>query len=281
MKTGSNALQHWQQAVSACQQQRSQPDQEMWDSLSTWYDRWVENNDYVSLVLPRLRRFINPITRLLEIGPGSGGFTLPLAPAVAEIVAVEPSPQMRQLLAAKLHRAGLNNVHLVPARIEEGLEQAAQRAPYDLALASYSLYNVGPIDTVIHGLLEQTRHVVILLGTGLHKSWSVALHRQLAGEEPHSPPQLLHLYPVLLEMGITPDVEIIWRSINYVYNDKDELVRHWLRHFHLANDRRDELWSALEPFTERRGRHIGLYHHAPMALVWIDRERHVSPVHEE
>lgn len=160
----------------------------------------MAHNDYVTLVLPRLSPFLGPTTRVLEIGPGSGGFTVPLARRAAQVVAVEPSPGMRELLANKL-------------------------APFTLALASFSLYNVENIHCLVQALLGMTRHLVILMGTGTAPDWSETLYQQFKGEKRQAPPQLRHLYPVLIEMDIHADIEIIWGSDNYVYLDPSTATR--------------------------------------------------------
>ena len=51
--------------------------------------------------------------RVLEIGPGLGALTLPLAQSVAHIVAVEKDTQLAALLKKKLTRTGITNVTVV------------------------------------------------------------------------------------------------------------------------------------------------------------------------
>jgi len=162
------ALQEWQERIATCRREREEPDDEAWQRLAHWYDTWVHHNDYVELVLPRLLQRVGPTARVLEIGPGSGAFTLPLASAVREIVVVEPSPTMREVLARNLSEAGITNVRIVSRRIEDGLEEIA--GFFNLALASHSLYNVEPIDAIVRGLVRLARHIVVLMGTGEQQS---------------------------------------------------------------------------------------------------------------
>jgi SAM-dependent methyltransferase len=273
-----SAVQEWKRRISAYRQQRVETDQESWERLTPWYDDWVEHNDYVELVRPRLRPYVGPGARVLEIGPGSGGFTVPLARMAAQVVAVEPSPGMRDLLAANLAQAGLANVQVLPDCIEDSRAQLVGLAPFDLAFASFSLYNVKDIDSVVRELLGLACRLVILLGTGSASGWSRPLYRQFMGEEQHAPPQLRHLYPVLLEMDIYADVEIIWSSYNHVYPNEQAMVSWWMRRFRLEEARREEMRSALlELATREEGGRIGIYQRRPMAWVWIDRERHVVP----
>jgi ubiquinone/menaquinone biosynthesis C-methylase UbiE len=270
MATNLTALQEWQERVVACRREREESDDEAWQRLAHWYDTWVRHNDYVELVLPRLLRHAGSTARVLEIGPGSGAFTLPLAPAVREIVAVEPSPTMCEVLTRNLSKAGITNVRIVPQHIEEGLEVVD--GPFDLALASHSLYSVKPIDAVVRGLVRLARYSVVLMGTGEQREWYQALHRRFKGKARAPYPHFRHFYALLLEMGIYADAEIIWASAHYVYDSEEELVEWWMRHFHLDESHR-ELRSALLQIAEWRGDHIGIYDHRRTALVWIDAER--------
>lgn len=50
---------------------------------------------------------------VLEIGPGQGALTLPLARSVGHVVAVEKDARLAEFLEEKLSRAGISNVTLV------------------------------------------------------------------------------------------------------------------------------------------------------------------------
>lgn len=267
------ALRQWQAQIAACRQARLESEDEAWQRAAEWYQDWVRHNDYVDLVLPHLLAALAPTARVLEIGPGTGAFTLPLARAVQEVVAVEPSADMRAVLGRNLAQAGIGNVHLAPRQIEETVDTLA--GPFDLAFASYSLYDVAAIDAVIRGLVRCARHVVALMGTGEPREWEQSLYRRFLGRERVAPPQLQYFYPLLLEMGIYADVQVLWTSYNYVYDSEEVLVEWWRRRFHLPESEGPALRAALLPLTERRDGRIGIYRHSRAALVWIERGRNV------
>lgn len=266
------ALRRWQAQVVACRRARGESEDESWQRAAEWYQDWVRNNDYVDLVLPRLLAVVGPTSRVLEIGPGSGAFTLPLASAMQEVVAVEPSADMRAVLGRNLARAGIDNVRLIPQQVEEAVGTLA--GPFDLAFASYSLYNVEEIDVVIRNLVHLARHVVALMGSGEPREWEQDLYRRFMGERV-APPQLQYFYPLLLEMGIYADVRVFWTSFNYVYDSEEALVEWWRRRLHVPEAERPALRAALLPLTERRDGQIGIYERSRAALVWIERGRNV------
>jgi len=267
------ALEAWKQRIIACRRQRSQTDSEQWDRTASWYGSWVQENDYVDKVFPYLQEALPADARVLEIGSGTGAFTLPLACAAGEVLAIEPSRTMREHLDDNLQAAGLSNVNLLSERIEESLPNIQSRGPFQLVFASFSLYNIPDIDLVIGNLLPLTQHLMILLGTGARSIWSQDLYRQFSGEERVIPPQLDLLYPVLLEMGLFADVRIINASQNYPYDNEKALIDWWMERLKLPSSRRRELQDALRPLILKRDGQVGIFQKRKMALVDIDREK--------
>lgn len=267
------ALERWQAQVRACRADRPESEEQVWQRLAQWFDDWARHNDYVARVLPHLLACVNNEARVLEIGPGSGAFTLPLARAVKQIVALEPSASMRRVLTDKLDEAWLTNVRIVPRAVEDGL--AELDGEFDLAFAAHSLYNVEPIDQVMRGLVRVARRVVILMGTGDEAGWQRALHLQFRGKPRVLPASFREFYPMLMEMGVYADVEILPTSFNYVYDNEDAMLADWQPRLQVDAARRDELRAALARYIERRGDALGIYSINRSALMWIEHERNV------
>ncbi len=263
------ALDRWQRQVMTCRQERDEADGVAWQRAAQWYDQWVAQNDYVAQTLPKLRPLIDAGSRVLEVGPGSGGFTLPLSEMAREIVALEPSEGMREVLARHLVEAGRDNVRVIATCVEECLDEIA--GPFDLALASYSLYNVLPIDRVIRALVERAVQVIALMGTGEQETWYRELYHHFKGRLPVSPPQVQFFYPLLQEMGLDARVDLVPTSANYVYPDEAGLIDQWMWRLRIDPSRRAELRDMLLPLAERRNGHIGIYRQRQTALVRIRR----------
>ncbi len=264
-----DALEQWKERVLASRAERMQHLQEIWDRMPAWYESWVMYNDYVEKVLPYLLPLIHQHSIVLEIGPGSGAFTIPLARHCKQILAVEPSPGMRTALEANLLNHSLANVQIHPDRIEDSLDWLAQNHPFDLAFASYALYDVEDILPVLNALQENTSSLMILLGTGETSEWYRELRRQL-GREPHAvPPQLDCLQPVLEQAGIDSQVHLLQCTNNYVFLDEKALLDWWMDTLHLEANQRGQLSAALEPLTEIKDGFTGIFSHRTSALVAI------------
>lgn len=78
-----------------------------------------------------IARYGNPDRRALEIGPGTGFYTLGLARVFREVVAIEDSGAMIQLLRKKLQAAGVSNV----TAINGDFLSVEPNGPFDIAVA--------------------------------------------------------------------------------------------------------------------------------------------------
>ena len=76
---------------------------------------------------------------VVEIGAGTGQFTLAVAPVCARVVAVDVSPIMLEHLRAKIDRAALDNIDVVQAGF---LTYVHGGAPADLVYSRYALHHL-------------------------------------------------------------------------------------------------------------------------------------------
>jgi SAM-dependent methyltransferase len=76
---------------------------------------------------------------VVEIGAGTGQFTLAVAPVCARVVAVDVSPIMLETLRAKIDRAALGNIDVVQAGF---LTYVHHGAPADLVYSRYALHHL-------------------------------------------------------------------------------------------------------------------------------------------
>lgn len=70
---------------------------------------------------------------VLEVGCGTGNYTVPVAQRCAEVLALDSSPEMLQYLRDRLTREGLSNVETRPGKLPDRLE--TKPGGFDGALA--------------------------------------------------------------------------------------------------------------------------------------------------
>ena len=156
-------------------------------------------------LVERLSREVAPDGTVLDVGGGAGRLALPLALRSRWVTAVEPSPSMVDELRDAADEAGIGNVTVVQEEWE-----SAEIVPAEVSLCSHVVYGVAEIVPFVRKLCDKTvRRVMILLYTEspmaqLSAFWQAA-HREERVELPAMP----ELLPVLWEMGVYPDVEML------------------------------------------------------------------------
>ncbi len=130
-----------------------------------WYDGWFyaafidsANNSLRNKLLD----FIEPGKTVLDVGCGTGGFTLKLAQKCSRAVGVDVSKKMIDIARRRKEKLGAANVeflHLHAAALQETLAQ-----PFDYATLSFVLHEMPPLDrlAVLGEVRKIARSIIIL-----------------------------------------------------------------------------------------------------------------------
>jgi len=118
---------------------------DFWRKFSD-YDALMAQCGYPGVAARRVCDLVPPGSTVLDIGAGTGAFTIPLARTAASVVALDPSSYHLDVLRQKAEAAGIVNLRYVEALWGE--EAASVVGPVDYAVAAYSM-----IDPDLHGFL--------------------------------------------------------------------------------------------------------------------------------
>jgi len=113
---------------------RSAVNPEFWDARAKKFAQAVSGTATRDPFLARVRRDVTRSSTVLDVGAGSGRFSLALAPRVREVTAVDWSAAMLKLVAAQARRLGLANLTCVSGAWED-----VEVAPADVTICSYVL----------------------------------------------------------------------------------------------------------------------------------------------
>lgn len=129
---------------------------------------------------PYLLELARPEDEWLDIGAGGGRFAVPIAQHVRAVHAVEPSPAMRDTLAAASSDAGLDNIHTYDFR----WPNPERDVPVvDVSLASHMLYDQDDLKAFLRDMEAHTRRLcVVILGNRAPSSAFEPLWTELYGE---------------------------------------------------------------------------------------------------
>jgi hypothetical protein len=149
----------------------------------------------------------------LDIGAGAGRYALPLALVVRSLIAVEPSPGMRQALRTGLAEHAISNVRIVAAAWPDALEQLGRLPAVDVALIAHVGYDIEAIGPFLDAMEAATRQRCVAVLTDRSPAsvadpfWPI-----VHGEERVALPALPDLLEVLHARGRVTDVIGVDRS---------------------------------------------------------------------
>ena len=153
--------------------------------------------------LNALKALANPNDVWLDIGAGAGRFSLALAGAVREVIAIEPSPAMRAEFAALQVEHGIFNARIINQRWPADDPPSA-----DVALISHVGYDIEPIGAFLDTMERAARReCVAVLYNRAPGGFFRDLWPEVHGEAETALPGLDDLIALLQARGAEPVVE--------------------------------------------------------------------------
>ncbi|PWR74564.1 class I SAM-dependent methyltransferase [Methanospirillum stamsii] len=151
---------------------------------------------------------LKPDSQVLEIGPGPGVLTIPMARMAGQVTVVEPSAGMATVLHERIESENIQNISLIQKRWEDVNPDDFDNK-FDLVLASYSL-GMHDIKAAIEKMNSICQEKVVLFWHADIPQFELLYSMvwpDLFGREYISGPKSDVLFNVLYEMGIYPSVE--------------------------------------------------------------------------
>ena len=178
-------------------------------------------------VLNLLREMSRPNATWVDIGAGGGRYALPLALVSKQVIAIEPSEGMREVLQSGMAQHGIENVEINALRWPEGSDQVSA----DLSLMAHVGYDIRDINAFLDGTERATRERCVMVmmdrapSAGFTQLWD-----DIHGEHRYQLPGFRELGILLLARGATPEIRLVPRSFPPMDDE------------HIRNDARRRLW---------------------------------------
>ncbi len=132
---------------------------EFWRQNALGYDRSVADDpDSYRKTLNTIQSYVHKTDTLLDVGAGSGRFTLPLAQSVQAVTALDLSSDMLALLNQKAQVQNISNITSI-----EGNWENTTVEPHDVVLAAWSMYRQQDMLASLQKLVDATRRVLIII----------------------------------------------------------------------------------------------------------------------
>ena len=216
--------------------------------------------------LRRLRRVTDRSSTVIDVGAGTGRFSVPLAADVGHVTAVDPSEAMLSVLAREAGQLGVTNLTTVLGAWEEAGTAAA-----DVVFSAFVLTLVPDVRPFVTKLDRTARHHVFLyLGAYCGDAVLDPLWRHFHGAPRVPGPSYLDALAVLGELGIEPQVKVVEITNRRRFATIDEAVEHYREALLLADtvDVRRELGALLATWLlGRRGALRSPLRSQPAAII--------------
>jgi len=198
---------------------------------------------------------LDPPGSVLDIGAGAGAASLPLAPRVTTLTAVDTDEPMLALLTERAAGAGLA-ARMIPGRWPD---VAGQVAPADVVTCHHVLYNVPGIGPFLDALTGHARRRVVAEITAVHPLTSLnPLWMRFHGLKRPDRPTARDVLGILATMGRNPRHTEWSRPAEADYQSAGELVDVTRRRLCLPPERAGEVGTALEELGITPGQPVDL-----------------------
>lgn len=180
---------------------RTGGDEEFWATHAEGYDqRFIGKPAGLSKILS----LVSPSDTVLEIGPGTGRYTRPLAQCASEVTALEASASMAAALDRKLSATNCKaNVDII-----EDEWPAVDVDSHDWIVAGWSLYRQPDLRTCLNQIVETASQGFVITDS----PGCLPPHRRIAVREGDAiaspPPRQAYYCGLLADRGCYPSVEI-------------------------------------------------------------------------
>lgn len=221
-----------------------------WDRRAERYAERVAGTAARDPFVRRTRRHVGAQTVVLDVGAGTGRFTVALAPHAREVVAVDASDGMLGVLRREAADLGAANIRTVQARWEE-----AEDLTGDVTICSYVLPLIEDVTAFLRKLDRSARRrVLVYLGAASPDLLLDPFWRHFHGRPRAPGPTYLDAVDVLATLDITPDVRIVEVPTRSRFADLDAAVDDYRRTLCLPDepDMREELRALLNSWLVTR-----------------------------
>jgi SAM-dependent methyltransferase len=273
-----SAVQRWNEILDARAQQMDaayarlgRTSADFWERRASGFHRSTKDTITSDPFYLRLRDVVTQQTSVLDVGAGTGRFSLALAPQAEHITAVEPSAAMMDFLRRDAADKGLSNISCVQTTWQE----APDNLQADIVICSHVLYPIRDIEPFLVKLQKATRQDCYIYSRATHiDALTADLWQHFHHDERRIPPSYIHVLDVLYEMGIFANVEIVSLPPSLRYPSLNVAVREMSEQLILPDDEktREELRALLEGWlVERDGILVPPQQEVVCAIIWWKR----------
>jgi 2-polyprenyl-3-methyl-5-hydroxy-6-metoxy-1,4-benzoquinol methylase len=173
---------------------------------------------------------LNSRQTFMDIGAGSGRWTIPAAKIVRSATAIEPSDSMLEMLRERISREKLDNISIIQARWEE-----ASIEPHDIIACTHAIYETTDFAAFVRKMEQNARHrCYLVLRLPPYDGIIGELSLKIYGH-PYDSPNAIIAYNALYSLGIYANVVMENNMHNWTDATFEEAFFRAKRHLNLES----------------------------------------------
>ncbi|GLC89249.1 class I SAM-dependent methyltransferase [Lysinibacillus piscis] len=223
-----------------------------------------QTDPYATSIYQEIEKWIQPEHSVIEIGPGWGNYTFPLATKARQLTCVDSSESVLQYLAACM--SNQSHISYVHAKWENLAEE--ELMPHDIVVGVNCFYRMYEIKVALtHMNRLAKKRAIIGMTTGPIQPHYEVLYEQYGYAIKFPRRDYIEFLNLLYEMDIYAECKIIPLERVYEYETYDQLVTVQSKKILQADFERSHVEQALAPFIEERDGRYYYRHDFHAALV--------------
>jgi ubiquinone/menaquinone biosynthesis C-methylase UbiE len=267
----SDAFQRWTALQNASTDASNRLDEEVdlafWERVARDYDSGALANR-VPAVLRRVRELVPSGASLLEIGAGTGAFSLALSSTAGKVTALDYSPAMLRVLRSKLDKnPDVQNVTTLLGRWED-----TDVEPHDVVLAANSLYRMRDLRCALDKLLRVARcRGIVVWSIGRQDAPQHLVREFVNPGRYRAGPDYVHLVDGLFALDVFAHVEIIEVDDTQHFTSDENAVEGLLSWQPITLEELTRGRALLPQILERNGSGWIWRRKGRIAVIWWDQ----------
>lgn len=215
--------------------------QEFWNRRAKKYSEDIKKKNYEKGERHIKNLKINSKTTILEIGPGPGTITIPLAKKIKHITVVEPSQEMIKQLMKNANECGIDNITTINKRWEDVNIDEIEK--HDIVVASFSLSMLDIKDALqkINEIADKSVYLFWFVNHPIWEEFYIKLYKKLHNRPYVPAPKSIYIYNILYQMGIYANVVVKEEDYSQSFSDFDEALSYFKDILDIENNEQVEI----------------------------------------
>lgn len=204
-----------------------------WDSISDIYDDIERSSEEIvreAIKVIKDENLISKHSRVLEIGSGSGAFTIPLSREVKIVYALDPSEGMLSKLKDKIKNMGISNIKIINQRWED----TVFHEKFELVFAAFCPA-INNRESLVKMKNFSNQYALLItfskldaLFTLRNELWKLLTKRDFISKGYH----IVFPFNILYSLGYRPELKKI-KIYQTVQRTVDSLIKQYLPYFEI------------------------------------------------